>query len=99
MPIPDPTAVPDIVRDARARHWRRTLRLTGALLLAWFLVGYVVTWFARDLDFRFFGWPFSFWVAAQGGVIVFVGLLVVYGRRMARNDRQLARADEPAPPR
>ena len=51
MPIPDPTDVPDIVRDARACHWRRTLRLTGMLLLAWFLVGYVVTWFARDLDF------------------------------------------------
>jgi putative solute:sodium symporter small subunit len=46
---------------------------------------------ARDLDFAFFGWPFSFWVAAQGGVIVFVVLLAVYARRMARNDRRLAR--------
>jgi putative solute:sodium symporter small subunit len=76
---------------ARARHWRRTLRLTGALLALWFVVGYVVTWFARDLDFAFFGWPFSFWVAAQGGIIVFVVLLAVYARRMARNDRALAR--------
>jgi putative solute:sodium symporter small subunit len=75
---------------ARARHWRRTLRLTGALLALWFVVGYVVTWFARDLDFAFFGWPFSFWVAAQGGIIVFVLLLVAYARGMARNDRRLA---------
>ena len=74
---------------ARRRHWRRTLCLTGALLLVWFLVGFVVTWFARDLDFAFFGWPFSFWVAAQGGIIVFVVLLVVYARRMARLDRRL----------
>ena len=87
---PPPAAIPDAVRAARARHWRRTLKLTGALLLAWFLVGFVVTWFARDLDFPFFGWPFSFWVAAQGGIVVFVGLLVVYARRMARNDRRLA---------
>ncbi len=72
-------------------HWRRTLRLTGTLLLVWFLVGFVVTWFARDLDFAFFGWPFSFWVAAQGGVIVFVVLLAIYARLMARNDRRLAR--------
>jgi putative solute:sodium symporter small subunit len=78
------------VRAARARHWRRTLGLTATLLLAWFLVGFVVTWFARDLDFPFLGWPFSFWVAAQGGIVVFVVLLVVYARRMARNDRQLA---------
>jgi putative solute:sodium symporter small subunit len=76
---------------ARARHWRRTLRLTGALLAVWFVVGYVVTWFARDLDFAFFGWPFSFWVAAQGGIVVFVVLLAVYALRMARHDRRLAR--------
>ena len=93
MPILDSSGVPDPRRDARARHWRRTLRLTAGLLAAWFLVGYVVTWFARDLDFAFFGWPFSFWVAAQGGVIVFVLLLVAYARRMARNDRLLARDD------
>ena len=75
--------------SARARHWRRTQRLTAGLLAVWFVVGFVVTWFARDLDFPFLGWPFSFWMAAQGGVIVFVALLVVYARRMARIDRRL----------
>jgi putative solute:sodium symporter small subunit len=87
----DSASTPDPARDARALHWRRTQRLTAALLVAWFTVGFVITWFARDLDFAFFGWPFSFWVAAQGGVIVFVVLLAVYARRMARNDRRLAR--------
>ena len=91
MPPPD-LAAPDPVRAARARHWRRTLRLTAALLLAWFVVGFVVTWFARELDFPFLGWPFSFWVAAQGGIVVFVVLIAVYARRMARHDRQLADA-------
>jgi putative solute:sodium symporter small subunit len=85
-----PVAVPAAVRRARVRHWHRTLGLTAALLLAWFVVGFVVTWYARDLDFPFFGWPFSFWVAAQGGIIVFVLLLVAYARGMARNDRRLA---------
>ena len=102
MPISDSSggagAAPDAARAAQARHWRRTLRLTAALLLVWFVVGYVVTWFARDLDFAFFGWPFSFWVAAQGGVIVFVVLLVVYARRMARNDRRFAADDGATPP-
>ena len=98
---------------ARARHWRRTRRLTAALLLAWFVVGFGVTWFARDLDFPFFGWPFSFWVAAQGGVIVFVALLAVYAGAMARVDRAFgdaggaqaadtdtdARRNDPARPR
>jgi putative solute:sodium symporter small subunit len=90
MPIPDLSGAPDPVHAARARHWRRTQRLTAVLLLAWFVVGFVVTWFARDLDFPFFGWPFSFWVAAQGGIVVFVVLIAVYARRMARHDRRLA---------
>jgi len=88
MALPDSPGATDA---ARARHWRRTRTLTAALLLAWFVAGFVVTWFARDLDFPFFGWPFSFWVAAQGGIVFFVGLLAVYARVMARHDRQLAR--------
>jgi putative solute:sodium symporter small subunit len=96
---PSDLAADHPVRAARARHWRRTRRLTAALLLAWFVVGFVVTWFARELDFPFFGWPFSFW-AAQGGIIVFVALIAVYARRMARIDRRLAdetRAGDGAP--
>jgi putative solute:sodium symporter small subunit len=100
MSLTEPAAA-DPARAARARHWRRTRAVTAVLLVAWFVVGFVVTWFARDLDFPFFGWPFSFWVAAQGGIIVFVLLLLAYARRMARNDRRLARdtgaADAGAP--
>jgi len=97
MSIPDSHGAPEAERAARARHWRRTVRLTAALLLAWFVVGFVVTWFARDLDFPFFGWPFSFWVAAQGGIVVFVVLIAIYARRMARNDRRLADESRPRP--
>jgi putative solute:sodium symporter small subunit len=90
MSLSDLSGAPDPVLAARIRHWRRTRTLTAALLLIWFGVGFVVTWFARDLDFPFFGWPFSFWVAAQGGVIVFVVLLAVYAWRMRRIDRRFA---------
>jgi putative solute:sodium symporter small subunit len=97
-----PAASPDLdtarAADARARHWRRTQRLTAALLGVWFAVGFALPWFARDLEFTFFGWPFSFWVAAQGGAMVFVAILVVYARRMARIDRALAAAGGPAAP-
>lgn len=92
MPSSDPTLDPPPDPGspaARARHWRRTRGLTAVLLAAWFAVGFVVPWFARDLDFGFFGWPFGFWASAQGGVIVFVALIAAYARRMRRLDRLL----------
>lgn len=54
-------------------YWRKNLRITGILLGIWFFVTFVVGYFARDLSFNFFGWPFSFWVGAQGALIVYVG--------------------------
>jgi len=95
MPSTDPSpspAAPARAAAARTLHWRRSCGLTLALLLAWAVVGFGVTWFARDLDADFFGWPFSFWVAAQGGLLVFVGLLVLYAHGMARIDRRLVAA-------
>jgi len=69
-----------------ARYWQRTRRLTGWLLLAWAAVGFGVTWFARDLSFSFFGWPFGFWVAAQGALFVFCGIVAFYAHAMRKSD-------------
>ena len=72
----------------RQRHWRNNLRVTWVLMAIWFVVTFVSTWFARDLDFAFFGWSFSYWVAAQGAVIVYVLIVAVYARVMRGMDRQ-----------
>jgi putative solute:sodium symporter small subunit len=46
--------------DRHREYWRKNLRITGILLAIWFVVTYVVGFYARDLNFNFFGWPFSF---------------------------------------
>ncbi len=74
-------------------HWRKNLHLTRWLLAAWFVVSFGVTFFARDLDFKWFGWPFSFWMAAQGSLIVYVLIVWWYARRMGRNDVQCGVAE------
>jgi putative solute:sodium symporter small subunit len=74
--------------DDHRRHWRLTQRLTAALLVVWWAVTFVVGYFARELDFEFFGWPFSFWVAAQGAPIVYVLIVAFYAWKMDRLDRQ-----------
>ena len=75
-------------------HWRSSLRLTGWLLAAWFVVTFVVAYNARELNFNFFGWPFSFWVAAQGGLIVYMLIIWYYARTMNRLDQQHNVAEE-----
>ncbi|HEX3142172.1 MAG TPA: sodium/substrate symporter small subunit [Rhizobacter sp.] len=72
--------------DTRAVYWRKNLRLTGTLLGVWFFVTFVVVFFARELDFAFFGWPFSFWVAAQGALLVYLALIGAYAWFMNRLD-------------
>jgi putative solute:sodium symporter small subunit len=61
--------------------------MTGVLLLLWFGVTFGVSYFARDLTFRLLGWPFSFWVAAQGALVVYCFIVAVYAWYMARIDR------------
>jgi putative solute:sodium symporter small subunit len=46
--------------EKHQEYWSRTLRLTAVLLALWFIVTFVVGYFARDLSFNFFGWPFAF---------------------------------------
>src|SRR3712207_6151672 len=44
--------------DRHREYWQKNLRITGILLAIWFFVTFVVGYFARDLSFKFFGWPF-----------------------------------------
>ena len=76
------------------QHWRKNLSVTGALLAVWFIVTFVVSFFARDLSFTFFGWPFSFWVAGQGALVVYVAIVAFYAQRMNRLDREYGVAED-----
>jgi putative solute:sodium symporter small subunit len=76
-------------------YWRRNRRLVAGLLALWFAVGFGVAWFARDLGFVFFGWPFSFWVGAQGALLVFLAIIGVYAWVMNRMDAAQPGADHP----
>ena len=85
------SALPD---EPQRRHWRRTLRLTGVLLVLWFAAGFGVAYFARELDFPLFGFPFSVWVASQGAPLIFLLIVWRYARAMKRLDREHGAADE-----
>lgn len=72
--------------DNHRRYWNRNLRVTAILMAIWFVVTFVVGYYARELNFSFFGWPFSFWVGAQGALVVYVLIIGFYAWYMNRLD-------------
>jgi len=72
--------------DTQRRYWRKNLNITSILLAIWFVVTFVVSYFARELSFNFFGWPFSFWMGAQGSLVIYCLIIWYYARHMAKLD-------------
>jgi putative solute:sodium symporter small subunit len=72
----------------RQEYWRRNLNITAVLMSIWFVVTFVVGYFARELSFNFFGWPFSFWMGAQGALVIYCLIIWFYARYMNNLDRE-----------
>jgi putative solute:sodium symporter small subunit len=79
-----------------AMYWRNTKRLTLTLLGIWFMVTFVAIFFARQLDrVTLFGWPLSFYMAAQGVMLIYLLIVLVYAVFMRRAELQLPIENEP----
>lgn len=68
------------------RHWL----LRATLLLLWAGISFGACYWARDLaQVALPGWGGSlgYWLASQGAVLVFIGIVVLYATVMNRHDR------------
>ena len=65
--------------------------LIWGLLILWFLASFGVVFFARDLRIAVAGWPLAFWFSAQGALLIFLCIVVVFA--VVENRRH---APEPA---
>lgn len=74
-------------------YWRKTLNKTAVLLAIWFVVTYVVGYYARDLSFNFFGWPFAFYMGAQGSLIIYILIIWYYANSMNKMDEEFGVAE------
>lgn len=84
--------MPPAPLDAAA-HWRLTRRITLQLLGGWFLLTFGIIYFARELDrVTLFGWPLSFYLAAQGATLAYLAIIGCYAWRMRVLDRRFAAA-------
>ncbi len=82
------------ITEKHKEYWQRNLRLTGVLLFIWFVATFVMGYFARDLaSITIFGWPLSFYMAAQGSLIIYVVIIWYYARAMGKLDDEYGVAE------
>jgi putative solute:sodium symporter small subunit len=79
--------------ESHRQYWRKNLNITAVLLAIWFVVTFVVSYFARDLNFTMLGWPFSFWMGAQGALVVYVAIIFYYAHTMNKMDQEFGVAE------
>ncbi len=80
--------------EKHREYWNKNLRLTAILMLIWFVVTYVVGFFARELnEVTVFGFPLGFYMGAQGALVIYVIIIFFYARYMNRLDRELGVAE------
>ena len=85
--------------QARYHFWQQVRRWTLGLLLVWLVVNLGVPWFARDLDrFSLMGFPLGYWLAGQGALFIYLGLIAVYVAVMDRLEAALLARSAEDPP-
>lgn len=74
----------------RILYWSKVRQFTFVLIALWFSSTFGIIFFARELStFTVFGWPFSFYMAAQGLILLYLAILAAYVVHMRKLDRLL----------
>jgi putative solute:sodium symporter small subunit len=82
------------ITEKHKEYWQKNLRLTGILLFIWFATTFILGYYAKELStFSIFGWPFSFYMAAQGSLIIYVLIIWYYARAMGKLDDEYGVAE------
>ncbi|OWW20836.1 DUF4212 domain-containing protein [Noviherbaspirillum denitrificans] len=71
-------------------YWSKVRQFTAVLVALWFGSTFGIIFFARELtSFTVFGWPFSFYMAAQGLILLYLAILAGYFLHMRKLDKLL----------
>jgi len=86
----------ELTEQQKKEYWSYNLRLTVTLLVIWFVVAYLLAGiFAGTLNkVSFLGFPFGYYMAAQGSLIIFVIEIAIYARLMNRKDLEYGIREE-----
>jgi putative solute:sodium symporter small subunit len=75
--------------EKHREYWAKNLRMTGFLLAIWFVVTFVASFYARELNsITVLGFPLGFYMGAQGSLIIYVLIIWFYARYMNNLDQE-----------
>jgi len=81
--------------EKHREYWRKNLTVTAILLVIWFVVTFVIGYFAIPLsEITFMGWPIPFYMGAQGSLIIYVVIIWFYASYMNKLDQEYGVAEE-----
>jgi putative solute:sodium symporter small subunit len=74
--------------EKHKEYWRKNLTMTAILLFAWFVLTFVIGYYARELhDVTILGFPFAFYMGAQGSLALYVVIIGFYAWYMNKQDK------------
>ena len=76
-------------------YWAYNVRLTTIVMVIWFVVTYVAIFFTPQLNnIVILGFPFGYYMGAQGSLIIFVILIFWYAFKMNAADKEYGVEEE-----
>ncbi len=64
-------------------YWQKNLRITSILMVIWFVVTFVIGYYAIELsEITFMGWPIPFYMGAQGSLVLIIWYYASYMNKL-----------------
>jgi putative solute:sodium symporter small subunit len=93
---PRRASMAELTGQQKQAYWRYNIRLTAVLLIIWFVTAYIISGLMAGWlnQFTILGFPFGYYMAAQGSLAIFVIEIAVYAYLMNKKDREYGIVEE-----
>jgi putative solute:sodium symporter small subunit len=86
----------ELTEQQKDAYWRYNVTLTTILLIIWFVVTFVISGVLAGAlnNYTILGFPFGYYMAAQGSLAIFVLEIAVYAYLMNKKDEEYGIREE-----
>ena len=86
----------ELTEAQKQEYWRYNVTLTTILLVIWFVVTFIISGVMAGWlnNYTILGFPFGYYMAAQGSLAIFVIEIAVYAWLMNKKDEEFGIREE-----